>query len=115
MATLARPMQRVKAVAGENFDALQPSVYIDYRVLAASTAETITHPTSAIRAVLIPNQDVYVNNQGAAAAVPAADITDGTGPVFIPAGTARAFEVVAAGTLSIICATTAVVAIEYFT
>jgi len=114
MAALTRPMMRVKATSGENFDALQPSRYIDYRVLAAATAETITHPTGAVRAVIIPNADVYVNNQGATAAVPAADITDGTGPVFIPAGTARAFEVVAAGTLSIICSSAAVVAIEYF-
>ena len=114
MAALTRAFMRAKATSGENFDALQPARYIDFRVLAASTAETITHPTGALRAVIVPNADVYVNNQGATAAVPAADITDGTGPIYIPAGTARPFEVVAAGTLSIISASAAIVAIEYF-
>lgn len=63
-----------------------PSTYVDAMVLAANTAETVTIPTNpatGLKAtrVLISSQltkDYYVNFHGATAAVPSADITDGT-------------------------------------
>ncbi len=68
--------------------ARRPSDYNDVRVLAANTAEAHTVPTGAngLKAnyvVFSANADFWVD-VGKTAAVPAADITDGTAPDLNP-------------------------------
>lgn len=60
--------------------------YIDARVLAANTNETHTVPTGAKYVVFAANCAAFYAKQGGAAAVPAADVTDGTGSALNPAG-----------------------------
>lgn len=74
-------------VSGGSF-AIKPPAYVDNRVLAAGVAETCTIPTvggrKATIVLITSTEDVYAayTPTGAStvvAAVPAADITDGTG------------------------------------
>jgi len=65
------------------------SPYIDARVLAANTAESHTIPTGAKVVVFSADQNFYARF-GATAAIPAADVTDGTSPMLNP--TARGIE-----------------------
>ena len=60
--------------------------YVDARVLAANTNETHTVPTGAKYVVFAANCAAFYAKQGGAAAVPAADVTDGTGSALNPAG-----------------------------
>lgn len=57
--------------------------HVNNLVLAASTAETLTVPSGARCVILNYTADTWVR-VGAAAAVPAADITDGTGSQLNP-------------------------------
>ena len=59
------------------------SNYVDVRVLAANVAEVHNVPSGATRVVFSANGDFYVRFN-AAAAVPAADVTDGTGSILNP-------------------------------
>lgn len=108
---------RQLAVDGERFPLLKPSDYRDARLLAANTAEAHTVPTGANWCVVIPNADVYI--KASAATVPG-DVTDGTAPMFCPAGAARPFYVganspfVSAGAFSIISPQTCVASLEFF-
>lgn len=70
--------------------AVPTSDYIDTRVLAANTAETVTVPQDADSkyanyVYLTPNADIYIKRTGTAA-VAAADVTDGSGSELLPAG-----------------------------
>lgn len=58
-------------------DAISFTDHIDARVLAASTAETVTVPTGATAVFFSSTADFYVN-AFITATVPAADVTDGT-------------------------------------
>lgn len=59
--------------------------YIDARLLAASTNETVTVPTDATQVVFSANADFYVNPNSGTAAVPS-DVTDGTASEMNPVG-----------------------------
>jgi hypothetical protein len=66
----------------QNF-AVPQSDHIDVRVLAASTKEDHTKPTGANYVVFSATDDFYVKMDGTAA-VPAGDVTDGSGSELNP-------------------------------
>jgi len=74
--------------------------YVDARVLAAATAETVTVPTGCNLMLFSATGAFYVRS-GGTAAVPAADVTDGTGSALSPA----VRRVTPAATFSIIAPT----------
>ena len=85
-------------------------LYVDNRVLAANTAETVTVPAGAGCVFMSGNGIYYVRADGSAATIAAADITDGTGSAISPA-----FAFVApAQTFSIIAPAATVVSFEWF-
>ena len=90
--------------------------YVDYRVFGAATAETHTVPAGAKTMIVtaLGTITAYVNNTGGTAAVPAADVTDGSGSIPCPAGYQRPFNVTAAGTVSIIADAAGIVALEFY-
>ncbi len=65
--------------------AIRPSKYVDAYVLVADTVQTITIPTGARFALFSCTGDFYVDFAGTLAAVPAANITDGSAPELNPA------------------------------
>lgn len=69
-------------------EAMPSPSYVDARVLAASTAETVTIPTGtgskAARYVQFKATGNFYFNGYAAAAVPAADVTDGSASMLNP-------------------------------
>jgi hypothetical protein len=67
------------------------SAYVDNFSLAANTPETITKPSGYNSCILCFNADVWLR-RGGDGAVPAADVTDGTGSVLIPAGQPRLLD-----------------------
>jgi len=67
-------------------DFLPETDTVDVAVLAASTAEDISVPTGAKFCVLTADVDFYYNTNGDAA-VPTADVTDGSGSRFAAADT----------------------------
>lgn len=93
-----------------------PSTWIDARVLAANVAETVTVPTFSgerSRAVIIffsstCSNFFYASASGVTAAVPAADVTDGSASGRAP--TALKFR--QAATFSIVADATCVVTME---
>lgn len=93
---------------------LVASDYIDARVLAATTAEAHTVPTGAKSVRLTGTGAFYVDFE-AAAAIPAADITDGSSPILIPADCGRLFSIPAACTaIGLIAAANCVVTMEFY-
>lgn len=58
--------------------------WVDARVLAAATAETYTVPANVSFVVLSSATGFYINLTGTAA-VPGADVTDGTASFYVPA------------------------------
>jgi len=103
---------------GFNLPVIDAPDYIDYRVLGAAAAETHTVPAGAKVCVVIPNADCYI--KASAATTPAADVTDGTGQMYCPAGAARVFpcatgsRYISAGGFSIISAVACIVALEFY-
>lgn len=99
------------------------SAYIDCRVLAAGVAETVTKPTGTVAqtynsCIITSNADVWIR-RGGTAAVPAADVTDGTGSWLLSGGRARIMDFhdddgTILATFSIICAGAALVSMEWF-
>ena len=84
--------------------------YIDARVLAANTNETHTVPTGAKYVVFAANCAAFYAKQGGAAAVPAADVTDGTGSALNPAG----FGIDGVASIGLISPTACVVSLWFF-
>jgi hypothetical protein len=74
---------RTVVVNGFPLIGLVRPTYVNARVLAASTAEAFTVPTGAKYVLLTANVDFWANFT-TTAAVPAADITDGSSPVLNP-------------------------------
>lgn len=76
--------------------------YIDARVLAANTNETITVPAGVNAVIFSSNCAAFYTKIGTTAAVPAADVTDGSGSELNPAswfiGTAPQIGIIAPGT-----------------
>lgn len=65
--------------------------YVDNRVLAANVDETITRPAGYTSCVFTPDTNCWINPNGAAA-IPGADVTDGSGSILCPAGVARIID-----------------------
>lgn len=93
----------------------QPSTYVDARVLAANTAETITVPTFAAypSAKLLATFSATCSNwyysATGTAAVPAGDVTDGSAAERAP----TALKLTQASTLSIVADATCTVTVGY--
>lgn len=103
---------RLPVETGGNFSSFvrQMPTYVDARVLAANVNESHTVPTGA-RFVLFSGSCAafYVKN-GGTAAVPAADVTDGSGSALNPS----AWFIEGATSLGIISPTACVVTMEFF-
>lgn len=99
------------------------SAYVDDRVLAAGVAETVTKPTGTPAqtyntCVITSNADVWVR-RGGTAAVPAADVTDGTGSALLPLGVPHVMDFrdddgTILASFSIICTGVALVSMQWY-
>ncbi len=105
-------MKRLMLIRDQNrqtADGLNPSDYIDARVLAANTAESHTVPPGAKYVLFSANADFYAKF-GAAGTVPAADVTDGTASELNPV--LRSID--GATTIGLISAVTCIVTMSFF-
>jgi len=94
-------------------DGLVYSAYVAARVLAATTAEVHTIPTGA-KNVRFTGTVPFFINFGAAAAIPAADITDGTASLLILTG--RIFAIPSGvTTIGLIASANCTVTMEFYT
>jgi len=84
--------------------------YVDARVLAAAANETHTVPTGAKHVVFSANCAAFYAKAGGAAAVPAADVTDGTGSALNPAG----FGIDGVATIGVISPTACIVTMWFY-
>jgi hypothetical protein len=89
---------------------LPAATYVDTRVLAANTAKTVTVPTGYSVANFASAACSFWVRVGGAAAVPAADVTNGSGSALNP--DRRRF--VAGSTFSIVSGTTCTVSMEWY-
>lgn len=85
--------------------------YIDARVLAASVNETITVPSGANMVLFSSTCAEFYVKIGATAAVPAADVTDGSGSALNPSS----WYVGSSTQIGIISPTTCTVTLEWST
>lgn len=97
---------------------LRFSPYIDNLQLVAATAKTVNRPSGYKTCVLVSDSDVWLR-RGGTAAIPTADIVNGTGSRFIMAGTPTLIVLSDALTtnldsFSIISAAAADVSLEWF-
>jgi len=79
-------MNRITAIIdpnGRELVGLNVSNYVDARVLGVAIAESHTIPTGAKYVMFSANGDFYANFAGAAA-IPAADVTNGTASILNP-------------------------------
>lgn len=90
--------------------AIIPSQYVNAYVLVAATAQAVTIPTGARFALFSCNNDFYVDFQGGTAAVPAANVTNGSAPELNPA--VRGIE--GLSSFSVISPDAAILTISYF-
>jgi hypothetical protein len=110
-----RSMEIPHGQAGRTF-LIGPSDHVDYRVLAANTKEDHTVPTGADAVIFSCVDDsgnpasFYANFRGVDAAVPAADITDGSGPELNP--TQRYIPGI--GTISLIAPAACIVMMAFY-
>lgn len=98
---------------------LRQADYINYRVLAAAAHESATVPAGARYARVTATGLAYAKLGSASFAVPAGDITDGTGPIMLPPNTPVLIDLQAqvdAGSpaLGFVAAAIQTVQIEYF-
>lgn len=84
--------------------------YVNVRVLAATTAETVTVPAACDWIVFSATGPFYLRADGQAATIAAADVTDGTGSALSPA--ARRF--IPAATFSLIAPAATTVTMECY-
>lgn len=85
---------------------------VDARVLAASTAESASIPAGA-RFVRLTGAAAFYANFSATAAIPAADIVNGSSSILIPSS--ALFEIPAGATeISLIAAAIGVITLEWF-
>lgn len=85
------------------------TTWVDNRVLAAGVAETVTVPASCNFMVFGSNAIFYLRS-GGAAAIPGADVTDGTGVAVSPS----ARRVTPAATFSLIAPAATIVSMECY-
>lgn len=85
--------------------------YVHHRTV--TTAETETVPAGATRVFVTADADAWLSD--GTAAVPAGDVTDGTGSFLLKAGVCRGFFVTPGQTISAISASgTAHISFEYY-
>lgn len=94
----------------ERTDAVPPASHIDARVLAANTAESHTVPAGSRIVVFSSTSDFYVNYT-TTAAIPAADITNGSAPELNPSARILPSSVT---TLSLISPTSCTVTMAFY-
>jgi len=95
---------------GISSDVISISDTVDTRILGVATAETHTIPAGATMVLFSSTGDFWVDFHGATAAIPAADVTDGSSPELNPV--ARA--VTAGGTFSMISAAAQAVSMSFY-
>lgn len=93
--------------------ALDKYPYTNARLLAASTAESLTIPPWAKYAVFSGNIDCWLDERKTAV-IPAADITDGSSPIYIPAGTKEVRNIEGVAAMSVISASAGIFTTEYY-
>ena len=89
---------------------IKPAGWVDAFVLAAGVAETYTVPASARFVIFSATADFYANFNGATAAAPTTEISNGTASVLNP--TAR--RVTPAATVSLIAPAACTITVEVF-
>jgi hypothetical protein len=90
--------------------AIRPGpAYVDARVLAANVSETHTIPTGALWVLFSSTCNFYAK-LGASAAIPAADVTDGTGSELNPA----AWQISGSTQITLISATACTVTMAFY-
>ena len=87
--------------------------YVDCRVLAASTAEVQNVPAGAKKVLISATGNSFVQF-GGAAAVPAADVTNGSSPVLIVNAVPRMFACEGVATIGVISSAINTVTFEFF-
>lgn len=105
-------MRQLTAILDPNSNplvGLSWSDYIDHRVLAANTAEVHTVPAGA-RYVLMSGSENFYARMNAAAAVPVADVADGTGSMINPGLRSLA----GVTTIGLIAAAECIVSLEFY-
>jgi hypothetical protein len=105
-------MNRITAIIdpnGRELIGLTLSDHIDARVLAVSAAESHTIPTGARYVMFSANGDFYANFAGTAA-IPTADVTDGTASILNP----QLRTIGAATTISLISPAACIVTMEFY-
>lgn len=86
-------------------------LYVNHRAVTVAEDETV--PAGATRVFITTDADVWLAD--GTAAVPAGDVTNGSGSFLLKAGVTRGFFVTPAQTISVISASgTAHVSFEYF-
>jgi len=88
--------------------------FVDAKVLVSTATEVVTVATTAQVVILRGNLDFYVNFNATTAVIPAADITDGTSPVFLGAGTPHAYELGTIVAFGIIAPAATIVTMEFY-
>lgn len=108
---LAQNALEIPAAAGgpAAFLRVMPS-YIDARVLAANTNENHTVPTGARFVIFSSSCAAFYAKSGGTAAVPAADVTNGSGSELNPSG----YYVVGVTTIGLISPTTCIVTLSFY-
>lgn len=104
MQTLPKSLQDV---------ALSKDAFVVSRVLAASTAETITVPPQARYALFSGDVDCWID-RNTTAVVPAADIENGMSPIFLPGGFKELREIDGIKTISVIATIAGIITVEFF-
>jgi len=84
MATMTAFEMKPDVFQNRNTFAPGKPTYVDARVLAANTVESHTVPSGAKFVIFSATNNFYANFIGGTAAVPAADVTDGTAPFLNP-------------------------------
>jgi len=101
----------LKVFKADGSFALETPVYVNDYVLTAGTAKTVSVPANARYAFISANGDIWANFSGGTAAIPVADITDGSGSELNP--TVRYMHA-ALSSFSLISAANALVSIAWY-
>lgn len=91
------------------------SNYVNAKSLVAATAASITPPSEAKFITLIPPQDLWILlGSSPTAAIPAADVTDGSASQLVPGGVMYTLALDGAASISLISAVAQIVSIVYY-
>lgn len=90
------------------------SDYIGNVTLSADAHATVSVPSGMSYALVTPPVDLYVKRIDTSFALPSSNITDGTGPLYIPAGASRLILVHGVDTLGMRCLDGGQIAVEWF-